>query len=87
MENIRDRIEKLKSKIGYKNPSDLSNIKEDKTNIIIAEFISPVIVGAMLGKFIDDSFNLFPLCMISMFFLGFLSGFYNIYKIGKNKDN
>lgn len=50
------------------------------------ELVSAVVVGGLLGYWIDQWLGSTPWAMIIMFFLGFIAGFVNIYRAQTGQD-
>ncbi len=48
---------------------------------ISSELVAGVIVGVLLGLFLDKILNTKPLMLIVLIILGFLAGLYNIYRL------
>lgn len=44
------------------------------------EFVSAIFAGIILGLLLDNFFSIKPWGIVSCFFLGCITGFYNIYK-------
>lgn len=58
-------------------------MKEDKNNsssmmMCGVEFVSAVIVGAVIGIWLDNYFDKFPLFLIIFFVLGSIAGYFNV---------
>lgn len=45
------------------------------------EFVGAILIPTLVGLWIDKQFETLPFFMITLFFLGTFTGFYNVYKI------
>jgi ATP synthase protein I len=52
-----------------------------------SELLGAVIVGAVLGYWLDRFLGTTPLFMIILLFIGFITGFYNIYRLETRPKN
>ncbi len=48
---------------------------------VLAEFVSAVVVGALIGWQLDKWFGTSPLCLLVLLMLGTAAGFWNVYRI------
>jgi F0F1-type ATP synthase assembly protein I len=58
--------------------------KMAKYSAIGAEFVSPIIVGPVVGHILDQRFGTDPKLTLLMFFLGVLTGGYNLVREVRN---
>ena len=66
-----------------KSPNDEKNVdKSFSTGLfrVSSEILASLIVGAGLGYMLDSLFNTKPLFLILLFFLGGISGIYNLWR-------
>lgn len=47
----------------------------------------PIVIGALLGSFLDSKLNTSPKLTLSLIMLGFFISLYNIYKLTKNNSS
>ncbi|MFI3241648.1 MAG: AtpZ/AtpI family protein [Alphaproteobacteria bacterium] len=89
---MKDDIKKVQERIdALKTPE----IKENSTGFrrtdlgfrIVVELISGVVVGAGIGYFLDDCFNVKPLLLIIFLIFGAMAGILNVYRIAKREVN
>ena len=52
-----------------------------------SELLGAVIVGAVIGYWLDRFLGTAPLFMIILLFIGFVTGFYNIYRLETRPKN
>lgn len=78
-------IEDLDAKIQAVKNAKAKPEKEDRSGMQagIELFVAMLVFGA-IGYFIDQWQGTKPLFMITLFFLGVIVGFYNIYRISNN---
>jgi ATP synthase protein I len=55
-----------------------------KYSAIGTEFVSPIIVGPIVGHYIDLHFGTDPMFTLVMFLLGLFAGGYNLFREVKN---
>lgn len=72
------RLQSLKNKLSLKKPS--SAFSESYGIKIVADLISGLIVGGILGYLTDKLFNTWPILFIIFMILGFFVGLYVFYK-------
>ncbi len=83
LQDLNKRLKKFEKKNLKKN---LKIKKNNDLGLFIkagVELISPIIVGIVIGIFLDNHFNSKPLFLIIFLFLGFGGGISNIYKTVK----
>jgi ATP synthase protein I len=87
MNNIDDKITKLKEKIEViedKKLSELSKKKESGAGFafkISTELIAALVVGVGMGLIVDNFLGTKPFGLIIFFILGSFAGFLNIYRV------
>ena len=62
----------------------LSAAKMLKYTAIGTEFVSPIVVGPVVGHYLDLYFKTDPWLTLVMFLMGVIAGFYNLVREVKN---
>jgi ATP synthase protein I len=87
MNNIEDKITKLKKKIEFvenKKSRESKTKKESGAGFafkISTELIAALVVGVGIGLIVDNYFGTKPFGLIIFFILGSFAGFLNIYRV------
>lgn len=71
--------QELSGKIYGYNSSDASAL--GKALRVGTEIVSAILVGLLLGYWVDKIFNIAPFGMVFMVFLGFIASILNIYRL------
>lgn len=86
---IEERLQKLRrQEAEYRKDRPESEFSyASKTGFRIGtELVSGVLVGAVLGYFLDRLFHTAPLLLIIFLFLGGIAGFLNVYRFAKSQE-
>lgn len=84
LSEVRRRIDEFKAAQDAQNPADKGFTRQESKALQIGvELLSGVIVGVGLGLILDHWLDTKPLFLIIMFFLGSVTGVYNVFKITK----
>ena len=87
MNNIDNKITKLKEKIEVIESKKLSESKPKKENDvgfafkISTELVAALIVGVGIGLIVDNFLETKPFGLIIFFILGAFAGFLNVYRV------
>lgn len=83
-QDLESEILLLREEIHKRKKDTLANSHKTAGSYSIArlgiEFVSAVFAGIILGLLLDVAFPIKPWGILSCFFLGCITGFYNIYK-------
>lgn len=81
IKQLEDKIKAAKSEQEEKNKPSA----DEKAGVHAGlELAGAIILPTLVGYWLDLQFETLPLFMISLFFLGTFTGFYNVYKITQN---
>jgi ATP synthase protein I len=80
--NIKNEIKSLEAKIeALKEPKEAKrDFNATNGERVIAELLAGIIVGTLLGIWLDDVFSTKPILTIIFIFLGLAGSIYNLYK-------
>lgn len=76
-DDLGSRIEEFKKKIKKKQPKNISRISAGS---IISELLGGIIVGSLIGYWVDSNFNTLPIFLFCCSIMGTAGGIYNICK-------
>ena len=81
-----NKIENLKNKIkNYEDKKSKKPLLKNKSSgsvfKISTELVAALVVGVIIGLFVDNYFNSSPFGLIIFFILGSLAGFLNVYRV------
>lgn len=82
LDKLEDRIEKARKEFDEEhNPKPKQNESLSQGAKAGVELVGGMIGGGLIGFLLDKYFETSPLLFFIFFFLGVVTGFYNIYKI------
>ena len=82
-----NKLQDLKNKIrNHQNNENIKHISSNKKGAgfgfrISTEIVAAIIVGVVIGIFVDNYFNTRPFGLVIFFILGSLAGFLNVYRV------
>lgn len=82
---MKDLENKIKQYRKQNESSSKKHINADYSRLLV-DLVSGLVVGAVLGYFIDKSLNTLPIMLFICTLLGISGGFYNFYKYIKASE-
>lgn len=79
-EEIKSKLLNLEKKLDNSRRHNIKNKKFNMPGMIITELFAGIIVGAMIGYFVDKFLNSFPGFIMLFSIFGFFASLMNIYR-------